>query len=263
MPHLRRSSLLVSKRGNDLGPHRQTGWYGRLRRHRARFLGMALNGTGWQHLRRSSSPISKSRNDLGPHRQTGWYSRQRRRRARSPGMALNDTGWQHLRHGSIPGNILHIGAEINSAVHCLKVFIPDLQARKRLSTRVPNGLVQSPSAMAWAIDSGVPERSFAHYGSLRGLAQSAAKWPHFPGSGGAAPAVFESSERGCRPVPGAPRRSSHALGFSRSARSPARKASKGTLNGAGNYTLRSCTQSLSGFEARGSAASKIARRCRR
>jgi len=49
-----------------------------------------------------------------------------------------------------------------------KVFIPDLQAQKRFSTRVRNGLVQSPWATAWAIGSGVPERGCAHRGSLRG-----------------------------------------------------------------------------------------------
>jgi hypothetical protein len=131
-------------------------------------------------------------------------------------MAQSGTGWQLLRRSSSP---------ISELRNDLAPF-----RKTRRHSRHRRGF--------WAIGSGVPERGFAHHGSLCGWAQSAAKWLHFPGSGAvSAPAVFESSERGCRRAPGAPGRSSHALRFSGSARSPASQASTRTLNGAGNYPL--------------------------
>jgi hypothetical protein len=131
-------------------------------------------------------------------------------------MAQSGTGWQLLRRSSSP---------ISELRNDLAPF-----RKTRRHSRHRRGF--------WAIGSGVPERGFAHHGSLCGWAHSVAKWPHFPGSGGVyAPAAFESSERGCRPAPGAPGRSSHALRFSGSARSPGSQASTGTLKGAGNDPL--------------------------
>jgi hypothetical protein len=50
---------------------------------------------------------------------------------------------------------------------------------KRFTIKSPAGSVQSPSAMAWTIGSGVPERGFAHCGSLRCVALNGTGWQHF------------------------------------------------------------------------------------
>ena len=76
-----------------------------------------------------------------------------------------------------------------------------------------------------------------------------------------APAVFESSERGADPRPRHPDdRATRSASLARRGRPQARLRQGRAMELA---MTRSCTQSLSGFEAREPAASKIARRCRR
>jgi len=110
-------------------------------------------------------------------------------RPRGNGRAVGDreselgflASWSFSRHGTHK-SFSENGTNWHWLATFQKVLIPDLQAQKGFKTRVPNGLVQSPSATPWAIGSGVPERGFAHCGSLRGLAQNGSKWPLFRGS---------------------------------------------------------------------------------
>jgi hypothetical protein len=222
---------------------------------------MAQSGTGWQLLRRSPSPIPKSRNDLRPPRETGWYThrgllrqvahdahicgvgqeevpvpRPLPPRAAGEGVPQLETPPAPLARPLPPGAAGEGVPQLETPPAPLARPLSELSAGIERERRWRAGISSRTPSPAAPGGRGRGRQAWVRRVSSRTPSPAA------PGGRGRLLQFRLRPQKilngvGCRPAPGASGRSSHALRFSGSARSPTSAASTGTLTGAGNYPL--------------------------